>query len=120
MLKLAKDSLCPVCRIRPGLAIYYDKCEDCYIEPNAAHIRELYAEPDGSAEGAEGLLLEAVAGLPLAPKIVSQLGDEDILYLYQLVRESEADLLEIKNVGDKTITAINEALASVGLKLKEE
>ena len=45
MLKLAKDSLCPVCRIRPGLAIYYDKCEDCYIEPNAAHIRELYAEP---------------------------------------------------------------------------
>ena len=66
------------------------------------------------------MLLEAVAGLPLAPKIVSQLGDEDILYLYQLVRESEADLLEIKNVGDKTITAINEALASVGLKLKEE
>jgi len=120
MLKPVNNGLCFVCRIRPGLAVYNDRCEECFLEPNAALIKKLYAEPSGSAEGAEGLLSEAVAGLPLATKIVSQLGDDGILYLYQLVRESEADLLEIKNVGAKTITAINEALASVGLKLREE
>jgi DNA-directed RNA polymerase subunit alpha len=65
-------------------------------------------------------LSEAVADIPLAEKIVSQLGNQEIFYLYQLVEKSEADLLQIKNIGAKTITAINEALAFVGLKLKEE
>ena len=79
------------------------------------------AEEVEEAESGEDYLREALAkpleDLPLPARAVNALKNADITAVVDLAQKTEADLQQVKNLGDKSIEEIKTALASLGLSL---
>jgi len=94
----------------------------------ATHMRDQFAllAPEGGeeeeAEGAgEGSLQDSLAktldDLPLPARAINALKNSEILLVADLVQKTDADLEQVKNLGDKSIEEIKTALAALGLSL---
>lgn len=74
-----------------------------------------------AAESGEDFLREALAKpleeLPLPARAVNALKNADITVVADLAQKTEADLEQVKNLGDKSIEEIKTALAALGLSL---
>lgn len=74
-----------------------------------------------AAESGEDFLREALAkpleDLPLPARAVNALKNADITVVADLAQKTEADLEQVKNLGDKSIEEIKTALAALGLSL---
>ena len=96
----------------------------------ATHMRDQFAllapeggeEEEEEAEGAgEGSLQDSLAktldDLPLPARAINALKNSEILLVADLVQKTDADLEQVKNLGDKSIEEIKTALAALGLSL---
>ena len=96
----------------------------------AAHMRDQFAllapegggEEEEEVEGAgEGSLQESLGkpldDLPLPPRAINALKNAEILVVADLVQKTDADLEQVKNLGEKSIEEIKTALAELGLSL---
>jgi DNA-directed RNA polymerase subunit alpha len=97
---------------------------------SATHLRQHFSllAPAGvpeaeaeTAESGEDFLREALAKqieeLPLPARAVNALKNAEITYVADLAQKTEADLEQVKNLGDKSIEEIKTALAALGLSL---
>jgi DNA-directed RNA polymerase subunit alpha len=98
------------------------------LERSATFLREHFtplrsAPPDDEADAeADGAYLRDALGksleeLDLAARAVNALKAADIVLVADLAQKTEADLAEVKNLGEKTIDEIKAALAGLGLSL---
>ena len=96
----------------------------------ATHMRDQFAllapeggeEEEEEVEGAgEGSLQDSLAkpldDLPLPARAINALKNAEILVVADLVQKTDADLEQVKNLGDKSIEEIKTALAALGLSL---
>ena len=96
----------------------------------ATHMRDQFAllapeggeEEEEEVEGAgEGSLQESLGkpldDLPLPARAINALKNAEILVVADLVQKTDADLEQVKNLGDKSIDEIKTALAALGLSL---
>ena len=96
----------------------------------ASHMRDQFAllAPEGGEEeeeeaegGGEGSLQESLGkpldDLPLPARAINALKNAEILVVADLVQKTDADLEQVKNLGDKSIEEIKIALAALGLSL---
>jgi DNA-directed RNA polymerase subunit alpha len=96
----------------------------------AGHLKQHFTllAPEGAredetetAESGEDFLREALAkpleDLPLPARAVNALKNAEITVVADLAQKTEADLEQVKNLGDKSIEEIKTALASLGLSL---
>jgi DNA-directed RNA polymerase subunit alpha len=96
----------------------------------ATHMRDQFAllapeggeEEEEEVEGAgEGSLQDTLAkpldDLPLPARAINALKNSEILVVADLVQKTDADLEQVKNLGDKSIEEIKTALAALGLSL---
>jgi DNA-directed RNA polymerase subunit alpha len=98
----------------------------------AAHMREHFAllaatarpEDDEEVEAASEAFLQESLGRaieelapPLPARAINALRNADILTVADLVQKTDADLDQVKNLGDKSIEEIKTALAGLGLSL---
>jgi len=96
----------------------------------AAHMRDQFAllapeggeEEEEEAEGAApGSLQDSLAkpldDLPLPARAINALKNAELLVVADLVQKTDADLEQVKNLGDKSIDEIKTALAALGLSL---
>jgi len=96
----------------------------------ATHMRDQFAllapeggeEEEEEAEGAgEGSLQDSLAktldDLPLPARAINALKNSEILLVADLVQKTDADLEQVKNLGDKSIDEIKVALGALGLSL---
>jgi len=90
-----------------------------HFSPLAAAAPAEEAEADATA--GEGYLREALARpieeLPLPARAVNALKSAEIHLVADLVQKTEADLEQVKNLGEKSIDEIRSALAALGLSL---
>jgi len=97
---------------------------------SATHLKQHFSlmAPQGGreddteiAESGEDFLREALAKpieeLPLPARAVNALKNVDIALVADLAQKTDADLEQIKNLGDKSIEEIKSALAALGLSL---
>jgi len=97
---------------------------------SATYLRQHFAllAPQGpeeesaeAADSGEDFLREALAKpleeLPLPARAVNALRNADIAVVADLAQKTEADLEQVKNLGDKSIEEIKTALAALGLSL---
>jgi DNA-directed RNA polymerase subunit alpha len=98
------------------------------LERSAVFLREhftpLRAAPpdDDETEDADGTYLREALGKPLEElelpaRAVNALKAADITLVADLAQKTEADLVDVKNLGEKTIDEIKAALAGLGLSL---
>jgi DNA-directed RNA polymerase subunit alpha len=98
------------------------------LERSAAFLREhfspLRAAPpdDDESEDADGAYLRDALGKPLEElalpaRAVNALKAADITLVADLAQKTEGDLVDVKNLGEKTIDEIKAALAGLGLSL---
>jgi DNA-directed RNA polymerase subunit alpha len=98
------------------------------LERSATFLREHFtplrsAPPDDEADAdADGAYLRDALGksleeLELAARAVNALKAADITLVADLAQKTEADLADVKNLGEKTIDEIKAALAGLGLSL---
>ena len=98
------------------------------LERSSTFLREHFtplrsAPPDDEADAeADGAYLREALGksleeLDLPARAVNALKASDIMLVADLAQKTEADLGDVKNLGDKTIDEIKAALASLGLSL---
>jgi DNA-directed RNA polymerase subunit alpha len=98
------------------------------LERSAAFLREHFtplraAQPDDDeSEDADGAYLREALGKPLEElelpaRAVNALKAADITLVADLAQKTEADLVDVKNLGEKTIDEIKAALAGLGLSL---
>src|SRR5205823_8612694 len=55
--------------------------------------------------------------LPLPARAINALKNAELLVVADLVQQTDADLEQVKNLGDKSIEEIKTALAALGLSL---
>ena len=97
---------------------------------SATHLKQYFSimVPPGapeieSADGDAGdnFLREALArpveALPLAARALNALKNADLAIVADLAQKTETDLVEVKNLGEKSIEEIKSALAELGLSL---
>jgi DNA-directed RNA polymerase alpha subunit len=65
-------------------------------------------------------LMRTIDDLALSIRSLNALRNSDILYLGELVRKSEADLLWTSTCGRKSVNEIKEALSEIGMSLGAE
>jgi DNA-directed RNA polymerase subunit alpha len=98
------------------------------LERSATFLREhfspLRAAPpdDDESEDADGAYLREALGksleeLELPARAVNALKAADITLVADLAQKTEVDLVDVKNLGEKTIDEIKAALAGLGLSL---
>jgi len=98
------------------------------LERSATFLRDHFsplrsAPPDDEADGdADGAYLREALGktleeLELPARAVNALKAADITLVADLAQKTEADLVDVKNLGEKTIDEIKAALAGLGLSL---
>jgi DNA-directed RNA polymerase subunit alpha len=98
------------------------------LERSATFLREhfspLRAAPpdDDESEDADGAYLRDALGKPLEElalpaRAVNALKAADITLVADLAQKTEGDLVDVKNLGEKTIDEIKAALAGLGLSL---
>lgn len=98
------------------------------LERSATFLREHFTpmrgapmedDPDDAADGAylRDALAKPLEELELPARAVNALKAADIVLVADLAQKTEADLADVKNLGDKTIDEIKEALAGLGLSL---
>lgn len=98
------------------------------LERSATFLREHFsplraAPPDDDAdENADGAYLRDALGksleeLELPARAVNALKAADITLVADLAQKTEADLVDVKNLGEKTIDELKAALAGLGLSL---
>jgi DNA-directed RNA polymerase subunit alpha len=90
-----------------------------HFSPLAIRTGEEEAETEG-ASGDEYLreaLAKTLEELPLPARAVNALKNADIHVVADLAQKSEADLEQVKNLGEKSIDDIKSALAGLGLSL---
>ena len=96
----------------------------------ATHMRDQFAllAPEGGEEEEEemegagpGSLQDSLAkpleDLPLPARAINALKNAEIAVVADLVQKTDADLEQVKNLGDKSIEEIKTALATLGLSL---
>jgi DNA-directed RNA polymerase subunit alpha len=95
----------------------------------ATHMRDQFAllapeggeEEEEEVEAGEGSLQESLGkpldDLPLPARAINALKNSEILVVADLVQKTDADLEQVKNLGDKSIEEIKAALATLGLSL---
>ena len=98
------------------------------LERSATFLRDHFsplraAPPDDDADpDADGAYLRDALGktleeLDLPARAVNALKAADIMLVADLAQKTEADLVDVKNLGEKTIDEIKAALAGLGLSL---
>src|SRR5207247_2640882 len=98
------------------------------LERSATFLRDHFsplraAPPDDDADpDADGAYLREALGktleeLDLPARAVNALKAADIMLVADLAQKTEADLVDVKNLGEKTIDEIKAALAGLGLSL---
>ncbi len=98
------------------------------LERSATFLREHFTPlrgaptEDETDEDADGAYLREALGktleeLELPARAVNALKAADILLVADLAQKTEADLVDVKNLGEKTIDEIKVALAGLGLSL---
>jgi DNA-directed RNA polymerase subunit alpha len=98
------------------------------LERSATFLRDHFsplraAPPDDDADpDADGAYLRDALGktleeLELPARAVNALKAADIMLVADLAQKTEADLVDVKNLGEKTIDEIKVALAALGLSL---
>ena len=103
------------------------KCEDCYADIYAGSNNKDYKkwlEPDnepkpGAAVSEEDALALPVSDLELSDIITNRLSEVGIIYARDLVKKTEAELIDMRNFGKKTLSEIKKHLQRFGLKLKQ-
>jgi DNA-directed RNA polymerase subunit alpha len=94
-----------------------------YLKDHFAPLRTGGRDEDSDVDGssAEEFLRDALAKpleeLPLPSRAVNALRNSDIQVVADLAQKTEADLEQVKNLGEKSIDEIKTALASLGLSL---
>src|SRR5215467_2298189 len=92
----------------------------------AGHMRDQFAllapeggeEEEGEVEGAmQDNLAKPLDDLPLPARAINALKNAELLVVADLVQKTDADLEQVKNLGDKSIDEIKTALAALGLSL---
>src|SRR5215471_8104710 len=96
----------------------------------AAHMRDQFAllapeggeeeeeEVEGAEEGSmQDSLSKSLDDLPLPARAINALKNAELLVVADLVQKTDADLEQVKNLGDKSIDEIKTALAALGLSL---
>jgi len=83
--------------------------------------RGRFAEEEEAEGAGEGSLQDSLAkpldDLPLPARAINALKNAEILVVADLVQKTDADLEQVKNLGDKSIDEIKAALAALGLSL---
>jgi DNA-directed RNA polymerase subunit alpha len=80
-------------------------------------------EEETEAEGVSGgeylreVLARTLEELPLPARAVNALKNADLHVVADLVQKTEAELEQVKNLGEKSIDEIKSALAALGLSL---
>jgi DNA-directed RNA polymerase subunit alpha len=90
-----------------------------HFSPLTAGVRDEEAEAEG-ATGEEYLreaLARPIEELPLSARAVNALKNAEIHLVVDLAQKTEADLEQVKNLGEKSIDEIKTALAALGLSL---
>ena len=90
-----------------------------HFSPLAAAVGEMEIEAD-EASGEEFLreaLGKPVEELPLPARAINALKNADVHIVADLAQKTEADLEQLKNLGEKSIDEIKAALAPLGLSL---
>jgi DNA-directed RNA polymerase subunit alpha len=62
-------------------------------------------------------LSKSLDDLPLPARAINALKNAELLVVADLVQKTDADLEQVKNLGDKSIDEIKTALAALGLSL---
>ena len=94
-----------------------------YLKDHFAPLTLGRGEEDEDAEGTGGdaflrdALAKTLEELPLPARAINALKGADLHLVADLVQKTEADLEQVKNLGDKSIDEIKGALASLGLSL---
>lgn len=94
-----------------------------YLKEHFTPLTAGVPEEEAEAEGATGeeYLREALARpieeLPLPARAVNALKNAEIHLVVDLAQKTEADLEQVKNLGEKSIDEIKTALAALGLSL---
>jgi DNA-directed RNA polymerase subunit alpha len=94
----------------------------------ATYLRDHFAPltarpPDDEVEGDGGeaylrdVLAKPIEELPLTARAVNALKGAELHLVVDLAQKTEADLEQVKNLGDKSIEEIKTALAAIGLSL---
>ncbi len=96
----------------------------------ATHMRDQFAllvpeggeeeeeEVEGTGEGSlQDSLAKPLEDLPLPARAINALKNDEILVVADLVQKTDADLEQVKNLGEKSIEEIKTALAALGLSL---
>src|SRR2546428_803642 len=94
-----------------------------YLKGHFSPLTIAAGEEEGEAEGPSGeeYLREALAKtleeLPLPARAINALKNAEIHLVVDLAQKTEADLEQVKNLGEKSIDEIKSALAALGLSL---
>lgn len=92
-----------------------------YLRDHFAPLTTRVADDEGEVASGEAYLRDTLGKpleeLPLAPRAVNALKNAEIHLVADLAQKTEADLEQVKNLGEKSIDEIKAALAALGLSL---
>lgn len=94
-----------------------------YLKDHFTPLRAAAHEEDADTDGSTGeeylreALGKALEELPLPARAINALKNSDIHLVADLAQKTEADLEQVKNLGEKSIDEIKTALAALGLSL---
>lgn len=94
-----------------------------YLKDHFTPLRAAAREEEAETEGGTGeeylreALGKALEELPLPARAINALKNSDIHLVADLAQKTEADLEQVKNLGEKSIDEIKTALAALGLSL---
>jgi DNA-directed RNA polymerase subunit alpha len=94
-----------------------------YLKDHFTPLRAAAHEEDADTDGSTGeeylreALGKALEELPLPARAINALKNSDIHLVADLAQKTEADLEQVKNLGEKSIDEIKSALAALGLSL---
>jgi DNA-directed RNA polymerase subunit alpha len=90
-----------------------------HFSPLTIRAPEAEAEAEGVSgeEGLRELLARTLEELPLPARAINALKNAELHVVADLVQKTEAELEQVKNLGEKSIDEIKTALAALGLSL---
>ena len=88
-----------------------------HFSPLRAALPDDDADPDADGAYLRDALGKTLEELELPARAVNALKAADIMIVADLAQKTEADLVDVKNLGEKTVDEVKAALAGLGLSL---
>ena len=112
--------LCKICGkpVEPGYEST-GKCEDCSTKAWAHLSNDAYENgPRPDTMSRQEVLALHISELELSARTTNYLSNMGIDFIRDLIKRSEAELMEIRNFGDAALKEIKNGLQALGLSLQ--